>query len=67
MPQSNIFDPARLVLSQPTCPKCWATMCLTHIEPDEPDYDKRNSCAIHRANGDGHSPAAQEDDTTLER
>jgi hypothetical protein len=41
MPQSNIFDPARLVLSQPTCPKCWATMCLTHIEPDEPDYDKR--------------------------
>jgi hypothetical protein len=41
MPQSHTFDPARLVLSQPTCPKCWALMWLTRIDPDEPGYDKR--------------------------
>ena len=41
MPQSHIFDPAGLMLSQPVCPQCWARMWLTQIEPDEPGYDKR--------------------------
>jgi ribosomal protein S27AE len=37
----NIFDPARLVLYQPNCPKCGARMWLARIEPDEPGHDKR--------------------------
>lgn len=37
----NIFDPARLVLDLPICPKCGATMWLARIEPDEPGHDKR--------------------------
>ena len=46
MPQSHIYDPARLELSQWTCPMCWARMWLTRIEPDKPSYDKRTfECA----------------------
>jgi transposase-like protein len=41
MPQSHTFDPERLVLSLPTCPRCWALMWLTRIEPDKPGYDNR--------------------------
>jgi hypothetical protein len=26
---------------RPACPKCGATMLLSHIEPVKPDYDKR--------------------------
>ena len=37
----NIFDPARLVLNLPFCPKCSARMWLARIEPDEPGHDKR--------------------------
>jgi transposase-like protein len=37
----NIFDPARLVLYQPICPKCGARMWIVRIEPDEPGHDKR--------------------------
>ena len=37
----NIFDPARLVLNLPICPKCGARMWLARIEPDEPGHDKR--------------------------
>ena len=41
MSQFASFDPARLVLSQPTCPQCDTRMWLVRIEPDEPDHDKR--------------------------
>jgi hypothetical protein len=41
MSQPDIFDPARLVLSQPICPQCGARMWLAQIEPDEPGHDKR--------------------------
>jgi hypothetical protein len=41
MSQSEIFDPARLVLHPPPCPKCGSSMWLAQIEPDEPDHDKR--------------------------
>jgi len=41
MSQSFEFDPARLVLSQPICPKCGGRMWLSRIEPDEPHHDKR--------------------------
>jgi ribosomal protein S27AE len=41
MSQTSGFDPARLVLSLPTCPKCGATMWLARIEPDKPQHDKR--------------------------
>lgn len=41
MSQFASFEPARLVLSQPTCPRCGARMWLARIEPDEPGYDKR--------------------------
>jgi len=41
MSQSDAFDPARLVLSQPVCPKCGGRMWLSRIEPDEPNHDKR--------------------------
>jgi hypothetical protein len=41
MSQSQIFDPARLVLYQPTCQKCGARMWLVKIEPDAPSHDKR--------------------------
>jgi tRNA(Ile2) C34 agmatinyltransferase TiaS len=41
MSQSEVFDPARLVLSQPVCPKCGGRMWLSRIEPDEPNHDKR--------------------------
>jgi predicted nucleic-acid-binding Zn-ribbon protein len=37
----NIFDPARLVLDLPICPKCGTRMWLSRIEPDEPGCDKR--------------------------
>jgi hypothetical protein len=37
----NIFDPARLVLDLPICPRCGARMWLSRIEPDEPGRDKR--------------------------
>jgi tRNA(Ile2) C34 agmatinyltransferase TiaS len=37
----NIFDPARLVLDLPICPRCGARMWLSRIEPDEPGHDKR--------------------------
>jgi len=35
------FDPARLVLSQPTCAKCGEPMWLVRIEPNGPAHDKR--------------------------
>jgi hypothetical protein len=41
MPQSHTFDPARLVLQQPKCPKCGLPMWLARIEPDKPDHDRR--------------------------
>jgi hypothetical protein len=37
----NFFEPARLVLDLPICPKCGARMWLARIEPDEPGHDKR--------------------------
>ena len=37
----NVFDPARIVLDLPICPKCGARMWLSRIEPDEPGHDKR--------------------------
>jgi tRNA(Ile2) C34 agmatinyltransferase TiaS len=37
----NIFDPARLVLDLPICPRCGARMWLSRIEPEEPGRDKR--------------------------
>jgi transposase-like protein len=37
----NIFDPARLVLDLPICPRCGARMWLSRIEPYEPGRDKR--------------------------
>ena len=44
----NIFDPARLVLDLPICPKCGATMWLARIEPDEPGHDSRTFECPHR-------------------
>ena len=41
MSEWESFDPARLVLRLPTCPKCGATMWLERIEPDAPGHDKR--------------------------
>jgi hypothetical protein len=42
----NMFDPIRLVLDLPICPKCRARMWLARIEPDEPGHDKRTfECA----------------------
>jgi hypothetical protein len=41
MSQWESFDPARLVLDLPTCPKCGAKMWLARIEPDAPGHDKR--------------------------
>ena len=41
MAESHIFDAARLVLQQPSCPKCGARMWLVRIEPDEPGHDRR--------------------------
>jgi hypothetical protein len=41
MSEWESFDPARLVLRLPTCPKCGATMWLVRIEPDAPGHDKR--------------------------
>jgi hypothetical protein len=37
----NIFDPARLVLNLPICPKCGTQMWLQRIEPDSPGHDTR--------------------------
>jgi tRNA(Ile2) C34 agmatinyltransferase TiaS len=41
MSQSETFDPARLVLYNPVCPKCETRMWLSRIEPDVPGHDKR--------------------------
>ena len=41
MSQSYSFDPDRLVLSLPECPKCGSPMWLARIEPDSPGNDKR--------------------------
>jgi hypothetical protein len=41
MSQWESFDPARLVLDLPACPKCGARMWLARIEPDAPGHDKR--------------------------
>jgi ribosomal protein S27AE len=41
MSRSYSFNPARLVLSQPICPKCGSPMWLARIEPESPDHDKR--------------------------
>ena len=41
MSQSYNFDPNRLVLSLPDCPKCGSPMWLARIEPDSPGNDKR--------------------------
>jgi hypothetical protein len=38
---ANVFDPARLVLNEPVCPKCGTRMWLVRIEPDKPGHDKR--------------------------
>jgi hypothetical protein len=37
----SIFDPTRLVLHHPICPRCGVRMWLATIEPDSPDHDKR--------------------------
>ena len=42
MSQFASFDPARLVLSQPTCPQCGAKMWLVRIEPDDPGHETHN-------------------------
>ena len=54
MSQPIIFDPARLVLTQPKCPQCGAKMWLVGIESDEePGYDIRTfecaSCDVSTA------------------
>ena len=41
MAQASEFDPARLVLSLPACPKCGGTMWLALIEAVDSDQDKR--------------------------
>ena len=41
MSQSQSFDPARLVLDLPTCPKCGASMWLVRVERDVPGHDNR--------------------------
>ena len=33
--------PTSNLVAHPDCPKCGATMYLSEIEPDEPDYDRR--------------------------
>ena len=41
MSQTREFDPARLVLSLPTCPKCGGTMWLVRIEAIDSGQDNR--------------------------
>jgi len=41
VPQSEIFNPQRASIDQPSCPKCGLPMWLARIEPDKPDHDLR--------------------------
>jgi hypothetical protein len=54
MSEWESFDPARLVLRLPTCPKCGATMWLERIEPDGPGHDKRTPMSNMRERNHRH-------------
>jgi hypothetical protein len=41
MPQIRTFYSEQPFMDQPRCPMCGSRMWLDHIEPDEPDHDKR--------------------------
>jgi transposase-like protein len=42
VPQSDIFNPQRAVIDQPSCPNCGSPMWLVRIEPYKPHHDLRS-------------------------